>query len=122
MRKRKLKTTKYGVLTADETIAVRDFVAGLSFVLIFLPYMTGTRVAAFACTHAHTARNLYLRPGVHISREPGCPDQVLYDGAKYLWVPIMKPNPCHPSGAQNFEWFIDFWKICAVLPWSLRVT
>ena len=51
MRKRKLKTTKYGVLTADETIAVRDFVAGLSFVLIFLPYMTGTRVAAFACTH-----------------------------------------------------------------------
>jgi hypothetical protein len=30
----------------------------------------------------------------------------------------MIPNSCHPSGAQNFEWFLDFWKICALLPWT----
>ena len=30
----------------------------------------------------------------------------------------MKPNSCHPSGAQNFEWFLDFWKICAILLWA----
>lgn len=54
--------------------------------------------------------------GVHKSQLLGhLSDEILYDGAKYLWVLCMQLTACYTSVTYNFEVAPSFWKICAPL-------
>jgi len=40
---------------------------------------------------------------------------LLFGGFQYLWVLSIALASCHPSGIQNFNVALGFWKICAPL-------
>ena len=53
---------------------------------------------------------------VHITQLLGCMgDEILYDGAKYLWVLCTQFTACYTSVTCNFEMAPRFWKICTPL-------
>jgi len=54
--------------------------------------------------------------GVHKTQLLGhVGDEILYDGAKYLWVLCTQFTACYTSVTCNFEMASRFWKICAPL-------
>ena len=54
--------------------------------------------------------------GVHKTQLLGhLGNEILHDGAKYLWVLCMQFTAFYTSVTRNFEMAPGFWKICAPL-------